>query len=161
MKKSKNVISVLCFMVLILFAGVSSGQGVNFSGKWKFNASKSKQNEQFSMAPLDVTITQETNAMSLERHYNFQGQDYTGKDKFTLDGKECVNEGWQGSQKKSTVSWSEDGKSLIIKSKVPMQDGGEVSITETLSMNGENFSMAVVANSPMGELTETYVFDKQ
>jgi hypothetical protein len=161
MEKPKPVFYLICFLLMLIGTGFSYGQGINFSGKWKFNASKSKQNEQFSMAPLDVTITQDGNSMTLERHYNFQGQDFTSTDKYTLDGKECVNQGWQGSQKKSTVSWTEDNKSLVLKSKVPMQDGGEFSITETISMAGENLSLAVNATSPMGELVETYVFDKQ
>ncbi|MBK7132619.1 MAG: hypothetical protein IPH69_07285 [Bacteroidales bacterium] len=73
---------------------------------------KSKLGDQFSMAPKEIIITQGANELNVERHSSFQDQEFTTKDKFTLDGKECVNAVWQDTQKKSTLTLSEDKKSI-------------------------------------------------
>lgn len=151
------------FFMLFVFAIATisaTGQNADFSGNWKLNTEKSTLNAEFSMAPKQVNITQNNNDLSLERLLEFQGQSMTVTDKFTLDGKECINEGFQGSKKKSVVTWSDDKKSLIIKTKFPIQDGGEINITETLKMDGANFSMVSAASSDWGDMSETHVFDK-
>ena|ERR1035437_6914829 len=79
----------------LLISVVASAQVIDFSGTWKLNTSKSKLNEQFSMAPKEVIVVQKDNDFNLERHSSFQDQDFTTKDKLSLDGKECINPGWQ------------------------------------------------------------------
>lgn len=151
----------LFVLAVFLIAAISvTGQNADFSGKWKLNTSKSKLNAEFSMAPKQVNIAQNNNELSLERLLEFQGQSMTVTDKFTLDGAECTNEGFQGSKKKSVVTWSDDKKSLIIKTKFPMQDGGEINITETLKLDGTSLSMESAASSDWGDMSETHVFDK-
>ncbi len=112
------------------------------------------------MAPKQVNIIQSGNNLSLERILEFQGQSMTITDKFTLDGAECINEGFQGSKKKSVVNWAEDKKSIVIKTKFPMQDGGEINITETLKIDGTSLSMVSAASSDWGDMSETHIFDK-
>ncbi len=46
---------------------------------------------------------------------DFQGEEFTQNEKFTLDGKESKNEGFQGMERISMASWTADGKSLEIK----------------------------------------------
>jgi hypothetical protein len=133
----------------------------DFSGSWKLNSSKSKLGDQFSMAPKEIIVVQKGNDMSVERHSEWQGQEFTINDKFTLDGKECVNAGMMDTQKKSTVAWSADKKVLTIKSKIPMQDGGEISITEAYKMDGGNMVIEMNSSSSWGDMAETQVFDKK
>lgn len=155
MKKVAFLLSAMLLAVMV------SAQGTDFSGKWKLNSSKSKLNADFSFAPKEVVIQQSGNDLSVEKHSSFQGNDFTINDKFTLDGKECINEGWQGSKKKSTAVWSDNKKELTIASKIPMQDGGEMTITEIYKMDGNNLVIESAASSSFGDLNETMAYDKQ
>jgi hypothetical protein len=157
---TKSFTAIFILFIFAIATMSANGQNTDFSGKWKLNTEKSKLNAEFSMAPKQVNITQNTNDLSLERLLEFQGQSMMTTDKFTLDGKECINDGFQGSKKKSVVTWSDDKKSLIIKTKFPMQDGGEINITETLKLNGTSLSMVSAASSDWGDMSETHVFDK-
>lgn len=152
---------VIFLLTVMLLAVMVSAQGTDFSGKWKLNSSKSKLNADFSFAPNEIVIQQKGNDLSVERHSSFQGNDFTINDKFTLDGKECINEGWQGSKKKSTAVWSDDKKELTIASKIPMQDGGEMTVTEIYKMDGGNLVIESAASSSFGDLNETMAYDKQ
>jgi len=149
------------FFVLLLISGIVSAQGIDFSGNWKLNTTKSKLSDQFSMAPKESIIAQKDNDFNIEKHSTYQDQDFTINDKFTLDGKECVNPGWQGSQKKSTVAWSDDKTSLKITSKLPIGDSGELTIVEVYKMDGSSLVVESNASSAYGDVAETQVFDKQ
>jgi hypothetical protein len=152
-------ISIL-FTAFLVSATVSA-QGLDFSGTWKLNTTKSKLGAEFSMAPKEILIAQKDIDFNVEKHSSFQDQEFTIKDKFTLDGKECLNQGWQDSQKKSTAVWSEDKKSLKIISKMSIGDGGEMTITEVYKMDGGNMVIESSSSSSFGEMTETMVYDKQ
>jgi len=155
MKKIKFLLAAL------MITSVATAQVINFSGNWKLNNSKSKLNDQFTMAPKEIILTQNGNDLSSERHVSFQDQDMTLKDKFTLDGKECINPGWQDTQKKSTAVWSDDNKSLKITTKISMNDGSEMVINELYKMDGDNLVIESNSSSSYGDRSETMVFDKQ
>lgn len=152
MKKSIFLIAAL------LIAVVVSAQ-TDFSGSWKLNASKSKLGDQFSMAPKEIIVIQKGNDLSVEKHSSFQDRDFTTNDKFTLDGKECVNTAWRDSQKKSTAVWSDN--TLKIVSKIPMRDSGEMTITEVYKMDKGNMVIESKASSSYGDMEETQVYDKK
>jgi hypothetical protein len=146
---------------LLLISTIVSAQGLDFSGNWKLNRSISKLNDQFSMAPKEIILTQKDNDFDVERHSTFQDRDFTIKDKFTLDGKECINPGWQDTQKKSTASWADDKTSLKITTKIAMGDNGEMTIIEVYKITGTNLVIETSASSSFGDVTETAVFEKQ
>ncbi|HEX7585245.1 MAG TPA: hypothetical protein VF373_11190 [Prolixibacteraceae bacterium] len=148
-------------LATLLVSTIVSAQTIDFSGNWKLNSSKSKLNAQFSMAPKDMIAIQTGNDFNLERHSTFQDNDFTIKDKFTLDGKECINPGWQDTQKKSVAVWSDDKLSLKITTKFPMGDNGEMTIVEVYKMDGGNLVIESSASSSFGDVAETLVFDKQ
>ena len=148
-------------LATLLVSTIVSAQTIDFSGNWKLNSSKSKLNAQFSMAPKDMIAIQTGNDFNLERHSTFQDNDFTIKDKFTLDGKECINPGWQDTQKKSVAEWSEDKSSLKITTKFPMGDNGEMTIVEIYKMDSSNLVVESSASSSFGDVAETLVFDKQ
>ncbi|HUX97635.1 MAG TPA: hypothetical protein VMV47_18015 [Bacteroidales bacterium] len=152
------------FMLLAITVMISAAmhsQNVNFSGNWKLNSSMSTLNSEWSMAPLEIIIDQKGNDLKVEKHSSFQGENFTINDKFTLDGKECINTGWQDSQKKSTAVWSSDKKSLTITTKLIMGDGGEMIIIEVYKMDKKNMSLNSKASSSYGDMEETMVYDKQ
>lgn len=155
MKKIKFLLAAL------LITTAATSQTVNFSGSFKLNTSKSKLNQEFSMAPKEIIIIQNGNDLNVEKHSSFQDQDFITKDKFTLDGKECINPGWQETQKKSIAVWSDDKNSLKITSKFPMNDGGEMVIIEIYKMDGTNMIIESSASSSFGDMSETIVYDKQ
>ena len=150
----------LFLFAAILFSGFVFAQ-VDFSGSWKLNTSKSKLGDQFSMAPKEIIVVHKGNDLSVEKHSEWQGQEFTINDKFTLDGKECINAAMMESKKKSTAVWSPDNKTLKISSKIPMQDGGEFTVTEVFKMDGGNMVIQSDASSSFGDMSETQVYDKK
>ncbi|NLX29239.1 MAG: hypothetical protein GXY59_09750 [Bacteroidales bacterium] len=148
------------FLIALMFTNAAMAQTPDFSGTWKLNREKSKLGAEFSMAPQSMVLVQDAATLTVERHSEFQGQEFVIKDKFTLDGKECLNEGWQGTKKKSTATWSDDKKVLTIKSAIPMEGAGEISITEKYALTEGALSVVSTSSSDWGTNSETYVFDK-
>jgi len=146
-------------LLALLISTVTFAQ-IDFSGNWKLNASKSKLGDQFSFAPKEIIVVQEGNDLNLEKHSDFQGQEFTTTDKLTLDGKECVNAGFMDTEKKSTAVWSDDKKMLTITSKIPMQ-GETMTITEVYKIDGECMIVDMNSSSSYGDMVETQVYDKK
>jgi len=153
----KKIIYLLAFIVI---SSTAIGQKTDFSGNWKLNKEKSELGEQFSMAPGAIEITHEINLLSETRHSNIQGDEYTFKNKYTLDGKECENKGWMESVIKSTANWSDDKKELHIVSKIPMQDGAEMTVTSNYSIKEKNMVIKTTASSSYGDFSEVQVYEK-
>ncbi len=149
----------LFFLATMLFSILVSAQGTDFSGKWKLNASKSKLSAEYSMAPKDVVIVQNGNDLSVEKHSTFQEREFTISDKFTMDGKECINKGWQDSEKKSTVLVSGDKKTLKITTTFTMGNNGTMTFTEGYKLDGKNLVVETSASSSFGDRSETIVYD--
>ena len=162
MKHASFLLRIAGSVLFILFVSTTlMAQVTNFSGSWKLNPSKSKLNEQFSMAPRDIVVTQDETTLAIVRHSSFQDQEFTINDKLTLDGKDCINEGFMNTKKTSVVSISEDKKSLTIKSKIPIENAGEMTITEILKVVDGCLSIETSSSSDWGTSTENYIFDKQ
>ena len=144
-------------LLLIAFAfSTFAFAQADFSGTWALNTSKSKLGEQ-SFAPQKVVITQKGNDMTVETTNNFQGQERTRSNKYTLDGKESTNEGFGGNPVKSTAVWSADKKVLTVNTKIDMQ-GNEMTIKAVYKMDGPN----LVIDQSFGDFgSETQVFDKK
>ncbi len=152
MKKIAILLSAL-ILTTVAFAQT------DFSGSWKLNNSKSKLGER-SFAPKEVVITQNGNDLSIESHSVFQDREITRTNKYTLDGKECVNEGFRETEIKSTTVWSDDKKSLKILSKFAMQNG-EMNMTAVYKIDGANLVIDSSSSSSRGDRSETQVYDKQ
>jgi hypothetical protein len=151
---------IVFLLATFLVSVIANAQGTDFSGTWKLNSSKSKLNADFSMAPKSIIIVQSGNDLQVEKHSSFQDQEFVTTDKLTLDGKECMNKGFQDTPKKSTANWSDDKKSLKIISKFSIGDGGDMTITEVYKMDGANFVIESAASSSYGEMAETMFYDK-
>jgi hypothetical protein len=150
----------LLFFLASMISFAISAQVSDFSGNWKLNSSKSKINEQFSMAPGLITIVQSGNDMSVEKHTEFQGQEMVFTDKYTLDGKECVNPGFMDTQKKSVLSWDNDTKTLKVVSKIVMNDGNEININEIYKIDESGMVIESSSTSSFGDMSETMIYDK-
>lgn len=152
---------IVFFLTGLLISVFINAQVIDFSGSWKLNTAKSKLNAEFSMAPKEIIIAQSGNDLKVEKHSSFQDQEFTTIDKLTLDGKECINTGFQDTQKKSTAVWSDDKAFLKITSKFSIGDGGEMTIVEVYKMDGTDMIIESGASSSYGEMTETMYFEKK
>jgi hypothetical protein len=78
----------------------------------------------------------------------------------TTDGKECTNEGFQGSLIKSVMKW--DGDALVVESQGKF---GDLDFTMkqkwSLSDDGKTLTVAQSVGTSMGDFSQTLVFDKQ
>jgi hypothetical protein len=153
----KKLMTVAALLLLTMMVSAQT----DFSGTWKLNKEKSTLNTEFTMAPSQLIVIQKGNELNLERHVSFQDQDMVINDKFTLDGKECINEGMMDTKKKSVALLSEDKAVLTIESKIPMQDGGEIVIKEIFSIVNGNLIIESSSKSSWGDMNEKMAFDKQ
>lgn len=152
---------LLLIFAAVIFSSAIFAQGPDFGGSWKLNTTKSTLGAEFSMAPKDVIIVQNGNDMSVEKHSEFQGQEFVSTDKLTLDGKECTNTAFQDMQKKSTCTWSDDKTSLKVVSKMSMGDGGDITITEIYKLDAGSLVIESKSTSSFGDMSEKMVFDKK
>ncbi len=153
---------VLIIFLAVAFTAVTAGQLIDLSGNWELNVSKSKLNNQFSIAPKSCKISQTDSELTLDKKFDFQGQEMTITEKFNLDGSESSNPGIMESVKKSKVEISEDQKSIKITSKVTTNDGGEINSVEQYSIDSDNLTYQITSSSSIfGEMSETAVYDKK
>ena len=150
-------------LVLCSFSSAFAGDKANFSGTWSLDESKSEMGE-FRFADVTKVITQEENKLVMERTYNgMDGQDMKISETYTLDGKECKNQGMMNSERVSTVKWSDDSKKLIIKSTISFDMGGQagsMEITEEISLSDDGKTLTVTSSSEMGG-TQKIVYVKK
>lgn len=162
--KTRLYVRVAFFLLITaLFSMTTIAQKPDFTGTWKLNESKSKLNAEFSMAPGTLIIEHEGNTLISESIADFQGQEFRRKNSYALDGSESKNEGFQGMELISIANWDDAGKCVIIKTNFEMQDGGELTITQTYGMDEGSLSVqSEVEGGPMGGgEPEKWVFDKQ
>jgi hypothetical protein len=161
-------IALFSFAFLLLLSPALLAQKTNFSGTWNFNEGKSQLGEgRFRMAPSKIKIAQNDSTMVSDitrRRQN--GEEMTSTEKYTLNGKECDNSNpAQGRTKKSTITFSADGKTMTISSNSSFERDGnkmEFQTTEvyTLSADGKALTINNTTNSQMGEFKTTLVYDK-
>lgn len=170
MKPASKILVATAFSFLCLvFSLTLNAQKTNFSGTWSFNESKSQMGEgRFRMAPSKMTISQDNTVLTIESTRTRQsGETMTINEAYTLDGQECDNSNPdQGRTKKSTVTFSADGKVMTITSKTTMERNGnkmEMQSVENykLSDDGKTLTIETSSTSPRGEFKTTPVYDKQ
>ena len=170
MKKNVSILMRLIFLtvVLALIAPVTvnaQAGKTNFAGTWAMNAEKSTQPQGggggggggMRMGGGNFTATQEANLLTQSR----TGQDGTVRvTKYTLDGKESTNTIGQG-ESKSTATWSADGKSLNVVTKMNF-NGNEMTTTAVWSMpDAKTLSIVTTRQGQNGEVKTTMIYDKK
>lgn len=150
--------TTILLLIVFLFCSVANAQ-TNFSGSWELNSSKSKLAER-SFAPKKLVITQKKNDLSIESHSVWGDREFSRTNKYTMDGKECVNAGFRETEVKSTAIWSDDKKSLTISSKVPMQNE-TMKMKAIYKVDGNTLVVESSASSSFGDYSETQVYDKK
>ncbi|NMC41888.1 MAG: hypothetical protein GYA43_12095 [Bacteroidales bacterium] len=167
MKSSGLCLSLVA--AFILLTGIQGkAQGVNFSGTWTFNESKSPASEGgFRFAPSKLVITQSGNDLTVQRTSpGMDGGEMTTTDKFTLDGKECINTMFGDNKRKTVVKWSADSKSLIFSHSMSFEMDGQsmqFNSTENWKLNeaDKTLSVETLMTTPNGEMKTTNVYDRK
>lgn len=144
----------------------AQGAKANFSGNWAFNESKSIVGEGRGFRSASaMTVTQDGNTLTNARtRTNQDGESTTTTDKYTLDGKECVNTSGRGPSK-SIVTWTADGKALNFATTRTFERDGETTemkSTEVWSLTDPK-TLSIVSTFKMqnGERKATLVYDKK
>jgi hypothetical protein len=138
----------------------ASGAKPNYTGTWKLNVSKSD----FGPIPGPDTrtdvIEHDDPVLKVSTAQDGGPQ---GKQEFTLnlttDGKEATNTPG-GLEVKSTGGW--EANNLVVNTKLKFQDN-DVAIKTTwqLSEDGKTLTQSAHLTTPMGELDQKMVFEKQ
>ena len=140
-------------------AAVASGPRPNFTGKWKLNLEKSDFGPLPAPESRTDTITQQD--LSVKDVFASKGPDgdQSGELNYTTDGKESVNK-FRGNDMKGTAKW--DGPSLVVENKLTF-DGNDIAVKThwDLSADGKLLATSAHIESPMGEIDQKLVFDKQ
>jgi mannan endo-1,4-beta-mannosidase len=139
----------------------------DFSGEWIFNEDRSVlDNQGAGNLPYQMKITQKDNELTVQKSFIVEwGDDRITEDKMNLDGRESKSEFWN-SPRITTVNRSEKGDSLIIKSKVTFNRGGQVSeMVEnenwSLQNQGKVLSINQYSSSFWGERKLNLIFDRR
>jgi len=153
----KNLVFI---STLVFLSATALGQKVNFSGEWTLNEGKSELGYEFSLAPKAMTVEHTKKTLDLTNVSEWDGQEYESKTHYTLDGELCENPGLEGSVTKSTASFDKKTKTLKIVTDGEVQ-GMSYTLTQVMSMKDGNLVVESQAAADMGEMFETFVFDKK
>jgi len=155
--KRKYVIIATLFLSSVLTLHASAK--ADFSGNWVLNKEKSELGER-SWADNNKNIKQEDNKLVVERKFTGRdGEEMTATDTYSLDGKESVNKGFGNSESKSTATWSEDGKTLTIKTSFSFERDGETRTfenTEIWVLSDEGKTLVITSKNNRGERKMVY-----
>jgi hypothetical protein len=163
-----RAIAVAITLSLFLLPVNMYGQGAktNFSGTWAFNEAKSNLGEGPGFRGASkLVITQDDNNLTVARdRTNQNGETTTTTDKYTLDGKECVNTSGRGPSK-TIVTWAADGKSLnFAVTRTFERDGQttEMKSSEVWTLaDAAALSVVNIMNFQGEERKTTYAYDKK
>jgi len=157
----KTLFSLL-IPVAILF---SFAPGVNFSGEWKLDESKSELGDFGGRVARSLKAEQKDDAITITRTTpGFNGGDpVTTSLTMTFDGKVTESEGFGGSKRKSTAKWSDDGLTLTMITTTSMERDGQTSefkSTEIWTTKDGLLTVVTNSTSPRGDRTTKAVYSK-
>ena len=157
---------LFAFVSLSLLSGGLFAQP-NFSGSWALNESKSTLGDGPRMSVSSMTVNQQEGLISIDLvRPSFDGGDVSSSEKYTLDGKESVNQGMMESSVKTITTWSDDKKELTFAKTILFDMNGETmefKITEvwSISDDGKTLTVKSAMSSQMGDTNLVLVYDKK
>ena len=114
-----------------------------------------------------MTINQEAGLISIDLvRPSWEGGDEKLSEKYTLDGKESVNQGMMDSSIKTITTWSDDKKELRFAKTILFDMNGdimEMKSTEVwgISDDGKTLTVKQAMTSQMGDINLELVYDKK
>jgi len=162
---SGKVLFSLLAPAVLLFSFMSFADRADFSGNWKLNEGKSELGDFAARVNRTVKVEQKDAdiTISTTRPGFNGGDDVTTTTTMTFDGKVTESEGFGGSKRKTSVKWSDDGKTLTVSSVMQFERDGQTSefkSTETWTMSGAALSIVTNSTSPRGESTTKAIYEK-
>ena len=163
LKNLAQLLSIMIALALIAPEMVHAQAKANFAGSWALNAEKSQLpgggggGGRGMFGGGTFSVTQEANLLTQTR----EGQNGPMTTKYTLDGKETTNTFGPG-ESKSTATWSADGKSLTIVTK--MDFNGNAFTTTAVWTLVDAKTLSITSTRPGmdgGETTTKMVYDKK
>src|SRR6478736_2512483 len=143
--RAERVVSMLAIVIAALFSS-AAGVKADFSGEWVFDPLKSNLSESSMMAPIKMVITQEKNAIVIQRvSRNQQNENMSMTDNISFDGKETDGTGFANSTRRSSMVW-ESNNSFKLKISVSGTMEGtpfNVSITEDWSLSSDRNTLTI------------------
>ena len=148
------------FIVALAFLSATAfGQKVNFSGDWKLNEDESELGYEFSLAPKAMKVEHTKKTLDVTNVSEWDGQEIETKAHYTLDGEVSENPGFEDSVTKSTAGYDKKTKTLKVVTDGEVQ-GMSYTLTQIYSMKDDKLNVESEAASDMGEMMETFVFEK-
>jgi len=149
------------FIIALAFLSATAfGQKVNFSGEWKLNESKSELGYEFSLAPISMTLDHAKKTFDQTSISEWDGMEIETKNHYTLDGEVSENPGFEDSVSESTAVFDKKAGILKIVTDGEVQGMG-YTLTQVYTMVEGQLVVESEAASDMGEMVETFVFDKK
>lgn len=163
-----KILYLLFLVVLITPSEVFAQNGkVDFSGEWIINETKSNLGDFGGRgASQALAITHSGIHLTIERTgIGRDGQETINVEKLTLDGKQCENT-TNNRTRKSTATWSDDGKALTINSVMAFNRQGQTMEMKskevwTLKDGGKTLTIDSSSSTPRGERKTALVYDKK
>jgi len=159
-------LTIIVALLIIPVKIYSQGAKTDFSGTWTFNESKSNLGEGRGFrSASQITITQDgINLTAVRQRTNQDGDLTSTTEKYTMDGKECVNTTGRGPSK-SIVTWSADGKTLNFATTRTFERDGEtneIKSTEVWTL-ADTKTLSVISTFVMqgNERKTTLIYDKK
>lgn len=144
----------------LIAASAAFASTPDLNGNWKLNGSKSD----FGQFPAPSTLTQKiTHAepkLKVETKMSSDMGDMEFTANYTTDGKESTNQGFGGSEAKSTAKW--DAETLVVETKGSFGDNA-YTMKDKLSLSEDGKVLTILRHfsSGMGELDQKIVLEKQ
>lgn len=153
----KHVFGIFAILALAALPALAK---TDFTGDWKLNVTKSTFGDFPGPDSMTIKVTHADPKLSTVSKQTGQMGEIEMKADYTTDGKECTNEGFQGSPMKSVVKW--DGDALAIDTKGQFGDANFTMTQKwTLSEDGKTLTVAQNIKSDMGEIDQKLIFEKQ
>lgn len=163
-RKTIQKIAALSAFIFVTTAGTLVANS-DFSGEWKLNESKSNLG-QFGRAAKKLKIEGNVESIAIQRALTNQaGEEVTSNEKLTFDDKESESTVFGNAKKKSKAKWSDDGKTLTVKSTIVLDRNGEtmeIKSTEvwSISADGKTLTIETESTSSFGTNNTKLVYDK-
>lgn len=143
----------------LLALAVSAASTTDFSGTWEFNPQKSENIGMMAQAKMTMTIRQTSDALDVDAHTSFQGQESTLTTHYDLHGKPVTNQSPMAGPSETVSKW-QDGKIVTTWTSQGAVAGSQVVRLETRSLSSDGKTMKLESirgsNPPV-----VMVFDKR
>ena len=139
----------------------------DFSGRWRFNEEKSNFEEGRGFRSIGhLTVKQTDNKLSVDKQrIKLNGESTIITEKFTLNGKVCINNSDREGQCKTIVTWSTDMKRLYFDITRTFDWTGQTtslrSAEEWSLIDSKTLSILSSLTMQVGEKKAMLVYDKE